>query len=342
MRSVRSILSVSSGYIAAVIGAGFASGQEIVSFFVRYGKYGIIGILTACIIFSLFSYAVLAVCVKYGIHTYSAYVEKCFPSAGVKKGINILTLVFAMATMCVMTACAGEMGFMLLGINRLVGAAFFSLVCGIIFFMGGRRVIRINSILGIVLIIGIVFCCMYILRFREHQVFFSHVSSTVSGASYAGYNLLTVGAILAGMSSFLQDKKEAALASIVSGTVLFLLIVLIWGILSIYYGKINLGEIPMLTMTFRQNNVLGAFYSIMLFLAVMTTSISSGFGIIDIVSKRMNEKYAVILMIITSFAFSGAGFSTLINTAYRVCGYAGIMFVSMVIYVFLKKEKKIE
>ena len=33
MRNIRNILSVVCGYAAAVIGAGFASGQEIISFF---------------------------------------------------------------------------------------------------------------------------------------------------------------------------------------------------------------------------------------------------------------------------------------------------------------------
>lgn len=53
MRNIRNILSVVCGYVAAVIGAGFASGQEIISFFVKYGKYSIIGVLLSCIIFSV-------------------------------------------------------------------------------------------------------------------------------------------------------------------------------------------------------------------------------------------------------------------------------------------------
>lgn len=65
MRNIRNILSVVCGYAAAVIGAGFASGQEIISFFVKYGKYSIIGVLLSCIIFSVFAYAVLSgVCRK--------------------------------------------------------------------------------------------------------------------------------------------------------------------------------------------------------------------------------------------------------------------------------------
>lgn len=78
MRNIRNILSVVCGYAAAVIGAGFASGQEIISFFVKYGKYSIIGVLLSCIIFSVFAYAVLSVCVEKNIETYSDYLNNFF------------------------------------------------------------------------------------------------------------------------------------------------------------------------------------------------------------------------------------------------------------------------
>ena len=64
MRNIRNFLSVVCGYVAAVIGAGFASGQEIISFFVKYGKYSIIGVLLSGVLFSVFASAVVSVCVE--------------------------------------------------------------------------------------------------------------------------------------------------------------------------------------------------------------------------------------------------------------------------------------
>ena len=76
MRSIVNIFAVSFGYAAAVIGAGFASGQEIVSFFVKYGRYSLFGILIACLIFFAFSYAVLCSCKEYNIHSYDELLTK--------------------------------------------------------------------------------------------------------------------------------------------------------------------------------------------------------------------------------------------------------------------------
>ena len=287
MRNIRNILSVVCGYVAAVIGAGFASGQEIISFFVKYGKYSIIGVLLSCVIFSVFAYAVLSVCVEKNIETYSDYLNNFF-GYNIRKIVEIITLFFAM------------------------------------------------------IIFGIIFCCFYILRFREHQVFSNEVKMTVSSISYAGYNLITTGAILAGMSRFLQDRREAALASVMSGVVLFVMMLLIWSVLEIYYGKINLGEIPMLTMALRQNKVFGAIYGTMLFFAVITTDVSNGFNVLDIASRKMGKNVVVFFMTVIAVAMSGAGFSKIINTAYRLCGYGGLVLVFYVIYNFIKNMNKVE
>ena len=165
---------------------------------------------------------------------------------------------------------------------------------------------------------------------------------TVSSISYAGYNLITTGAILAGMSRFLQDRKEAALASVMSGVVLFVMMLLIWTVLEIYYGKINLGEIPMLTMALRQNKVFGAIYGTMLFFAVITTDVSNGFNVLDIASRKMGKNVVIFFMTVIAVAMSGAGFSEIINTAYRLCGYGGLVLVFYVIYNFIKNMNKVE
>ncbi|MCD8180408.1 MAG: hypothetical protein LUF26_02845 [Firmicutes bacterium] len=340
MRRTFNILGVSFGYAAAVIGAGFASGQEIAAFFVRHGKLGFIGIFAACAIFAAFSYAVLGVCAEHSIRGYSDFLRKIFPNKRESAAAQAASLVFAAASVCVMTACAGETGFILTGAPRIAGAFAFALVCGVIFFMENKKIMKINSALGFVIVLGIIFSCFYILRFREHQTLAREASAALSGTVYAGYNLLTAGAVLAGMSGAVANRREAALASAASGFALLVMITLIWGVLGIYYGKINLGEIPMLTMALRQNKPLGVFYGVMLLFAAVTTGVSNGFGVIDIAERKFGRKRTAFMLAAISFCLSGAGFSNMVNYVYRVCGYAGIILVFGTIYASLKMMKK--
>lgn len=341
MRNVRNILAVSCGYAAAVIGAGFASGQEIVSFFLRYGKGSIIGIILSCVIFSLFSYAVMSRCIEKQINDYGGFLDSVFHGKFANKVIEYITIVFALCSLCVMTACAGEAGAVLFGVRNVYGAAVFAVMCGIIFAIDAKKMMQLNSLLGAVIIFGIIFSCIYILRFREHQVMSVSGKMVVSGAIYAGYNLLTSGAVLAGMSRFLKSKGEALISSLASGFILMIMITLIWGVIGIYYGKIQLGEIPMLTMTMRQNNMLGFLYGIMLIFAVVTTGVANGFVVMDTIGRKAGRGKTSALIAAVGFCMSGAGFSALVDSAYRVCGYAGLAVVCVIVIKIFKNMKNV-
>lgn len=340
MREIRNILAVSCGYAAAVIGAGFASGQEIVSFFLRYGKMSIIGIFIAVFIFSAFSYMVLSCCIDRGINRYEDLLVVLFKHDGMRKTAEYATAVFSACTLCVMTACAGEMSSVCFGTEKIYGALVFAVICAVILMMNVKKIIQLNSLLGAVIIFGIIFTCFYILRYREHQTFVNGGAIVMSGASYAGYNLLTAGALLSGMSTYLNNKKEALLSSVVSGGVLLIMIVLIWGVLGIYYGKMNLGEIPMLTMAIRQGRLLGIAYSIMLAFAVLTTGLANGFGITDILGGKIGRKRTVLIFVLIAFCMSGRGFSKLIDILYGACGYIGIAIVLGLMFSTVKLRKK--
>ena len=53
---MKEIIPIVLVIIGALIGAGFASGQEIYSFFYTYGIYGIYGIIIMCILLGILIY----------------------------------------------------------------------------------------------------------------------------------------------------------------------------------------------------------------------------------------------------------------------------------------------
>ena len=50
---------IAATYIGTVVGAGFATGQEILQFFVRFGKPGLLGILLAAVLFVFFGSVIM-------------------------------------------------------------------------------------------------------------------------------------------------------------------------------------------------------------------------------------------------------------------------------------------
>jgi uncharacterized membrane protein YkvI len=63
-------------YIGAVIGAGFASGQEIMRFFTRFGCWGAVGALLAGGFLAFLGYAVITRAAYYNMNSFD---QSCLP-----------------------------------------------------------------------------------------------------------------------------------------------------------------------------------------------------------------------------------------------------------------------
>lgn len=96
--------------IGAMIGAGFASGQEIYVFFYRFGFFGILGIITCNILMSYIIYKTLNLMLKYKFKNYKEFVNKIFESSYFKfnKIINIIVNVFLCITFFIMISAFGQ------------------------------------------------------------------------------------------------------------------------------------------------------------------------------------------------------------------------------------------
>lgn len=330
------IIITAYGYIAALVGAGFASGQEILSFFVVYGRWGLLGIALSSAIFGYYAYFILYSCTLYKVSDYNSLLEKSFDK-GLARVANAVTFVFTCVVYSVMVACAGESAYLLWGVNPVVGSVGLSALCFAVLMTGKNGALEINGVLGIIIAVGMTAAAIYMLRYREHQTFLNGIRAIGSGAGYSGYNLLGSGVVLAGMSPYIKTRRSAAAVGIISACVIFVMMSLVWALLSLYYRYINLGEIPMLTMALRQNRTVALIYSVVLMLAVLTTAISSAFGILDTVGERVERVKIIILIALGGICISRVGFSSLINVVYRICGYLGIV---LIIYMFFSLNYK--
>jgi len=323
-------------YVAALMGAGFASGQEVATFFVVFGKWGMVGILLSAALIGLFGGLVS----EYAMQKKMNYGEIILEVAEGKiaRLLNILTLVYSVAVISVMLACFGELGRILFGLPKFTGAVFLSVFCGFLLIKNNKTTLCFNGIAGVVIFILCAAVCLFLLGYREHQTFNNTaVGAGVSGGVYAGYNLINVGSVLANGRVFLKKRGDGILCGTVTAVMIFVLLTLMWGILGIYYGKIDLGEIPMLTLTMRESAGLSWIYALVIAVAVITTAFSGGMCAVELTETKNGKVKSVVAVMGIGLALSGAGFSGLINTLYRYCGYAGIIAVAFVGFSIFKK-----
>ena len=66
---IPNIARIAANFAGTIIGAGFASGQELTQFFVAYGSMGLTGLLITCLLFTWLTIQVLEI--SYQIHATS-------------------------------------------------------------------------------------------------------------------------------------------------------------------------------------------------------------------------------------------------------------------------------
>ena len=332
---MKNIILVSYSFIAALIGAGFASGQEILCYFAAFGRMGVVGIALTSFLIFIFIYSVLRVSSAYGLYSIDSFFD-ISPVPFIKRLIRIMLAVFSFSVYAAMLSAFGEImsGF---GIPPHAGALTAVALCAILLCLGNNAVFDINGLIGMILTAAIMTCSVYMIRYREYHTFSQLTPVTLNAGIYSGFNLLPALPILTVMSRRISGRSEAAAAAFISATAAGVMLIMIYFLIATYAGKIHLGELPMLTLAARQSRIFAGVYRAILLTASATTLLSSGGSVLEAVPGG-GTPLSVILLSVSGFFLSFIGFSTLVSSAYRICGMAGIIVVIYIIYLCVKTK----
>ncbi|WP_058486678.1 YkvI family membrane protein [Defluviitalea phaphyphila] len=350
-KSRNRIIKVASVYTGTVLGAGFASGREIIQFFTSYGWDGICGLFLSGLLFALLGCVVLEIVYIYKIKDYRDFI---YPIMGDFLG-NVMEWVvslFMFITFCAMLAGAGALLKQQFNIPTTIGVFIMAGLCFIIFLYDIKGIIAINSILAPLLLIGGILLGIYIIVFKDVAVFSYSITSVfrkitrnwvASSIIYVSYNIITAVVILCSLYNTINSKKEARLGGIIGGLVLGVLGICIGMVTFIHYGNIKDIEIPMLEITAKYGFLIEYIYLIVLFSAIFTTAVANGYGFLNRVCFEFNVSYKFILpiFILISILIAKIGFSKMVGEIYPIFGYVGIfeIFVILLYFVNIKIRK---
>ena len=154
---MKNVLKVVFVIIGTLIGAGFASGQEVYLFFFSYGMKGLIGILISSIIIGVVIYSTFNILNKYKINTYKDFLNILIPKNTKLKIIaNFIINIFILITFFIMIAGFGAYFEQEIGINRLVGSLILAIITFIVFMTSIKGVVKVNELI-VPILIGFIF-----------------------------------------------------------------------------------------------------------------------------------------------------------------------------------------
>lgn len=342
---VSNIFKIFMCYVGAVIGAGFASGQEIMSFFIEYGEAGIAGVVICGALFFAYGYVVLKKIYVRGIDSFSGYFEDV---AGKKTSgfIQAVAYGFMFASFCVMVSGSGAVAEQLFGLNTL-GIIFMAVLCFVVFLKGVDGMVAVNAFMTPLITVGILAVGIYALVFEHTSVFsdfnFADVTDNfiVSALVYVSYNTVTLIGVLLPLKERVTSAKVAFFSSLLSGGVLAAMGVVLWIAMWIFKSELINVDVPMLYIAGRAGVCMKYTYAAVLYMAMITTAVSSGFALISFVKKYVCLSDFVIsaILCLSAVPLAYVGFSDLVNKLYRFFGFLGMFVLVMVLLDGIRLEK---
>lgn len=245
-------VKIASIYIGTVIGAGFASGREIIEFFGVYGFKGIWGMIIAGLLFSLVGSSLLIKVYDKKIEGFDELVSHLF---GKRVGFFLdVIMTFSLYTgFSVMIAGSGAIFKEELGLSFNIGIVFMIICAFIVFLFSLEGMSLINSILVPLLIVGIIFTSFYV-NMREEYNFSNIQGASITGKGnfltssllYFGSNSLIIIVVFSSLLPLIDNKKTALLGGMSGGVILTILGISILVSILIYYNEVFVLDIPML------------------------------------------------------------------------------------------------
>ena len=306
--------------MGSLIGAGFASGQEIMIYFGAFGRAGALGVaICAALLFCL----VLSVCLillKSGARDFGELLNKSFG----RMASRIFTAVFLTFTFIafgVMAAGFGEGASQHLGADRRVGAFVFLIIMMLVMRAGERGVVAVNVALTPVMTAAVLFVSIYVLRRGVIPASDAALPAAGSAVLYAGYNAILGIAVMAQLSHLVRSRMTALISAIITSGAFGTLMLVLWLLMTKNYASLSPYGIPMLYAAASIHPLVGHIYFAALLMAMITTGACCGFSLCG--SLNINMKRGAYILPICAAPFIAFDFSALIARLYSLFGIAG-------------------
>ncbi|MEC5424835.1 hypothetical protein QGM71_15215 [Virgibacillus sp. C22-A2] len=344
------ILKIGSAFIGIIVGAGFASGQEVLQYFTSFGHMGTIAAIVAT---ALFAYLGMTLTWLGSRMQTISHKDAIYKISGrylgiVVDGIIVFTL-FGVGV--VMIAGAGSILNQQFGLSPFIGSMILTVLIILTVMLNVQRIIAIIGSITPVLVLVLIMIGVYSLftmdmSFSELDPIAKEQESSlphwfISAVNYVSFNIAVGAAMALVMGGTVKNEKIAAASGLVGGLGIGILIIL--SHLAIF-SKVNVVanfDMPMLKIVDDISPVLAILMSLVLFGMIFNTGVSMIYAFIARFVERNTKKfnYATLITGVVAFFASFAGFTKLVAFFYPLIGYIGLFLIGALIYAPFKLAK---
>ncbi len=333
MMKGRGVWQLALTYIGAVVGAGFASGQEILYFFAIYGIPGLWGALLAGVGFACFGGLVYQLSRRHRIRAYHDFLQLIL---GRRLGriADCWLMAYLFGSLVIMLAGCRAIFQQHLELPGTIGLVVSLLIVFGTLFYREEGVIAVNWLLVPAMICGILLVTLGTDPLAGGEAGFAVPAGernfpgwALSSLLYVSYNLLGGLVVLVSLS---RVPGSFSMGGPVGGGLgLGCLVFLITAFLQGRWETIEGVELPLLFFAGKSSWHLGIFYALVLWFAMLTSAVAVLLGLVIRFRHYsfLSEKELTLIFLFLASVFSTFGFSALVRTVYPFFGYLGLLIL---------------
>ena len=347
-----STFKVAATYIGTIVGAGFATGQEMMQFFSRFGISGFYGLILTTILFIVFGNIIMYLGKELNA---GSHLEIIRYSGGKIIGsfIDIIITVFLFGALTAMIAGTGALFEQQFQIKSIVGNIVMAAITALTVLTGINGVINSISIVVPFLLASVLGISIYtIINTPPDITSAAHVIEesglitnwVISALLYVSYNTVLSIAVLGPLGVQAKSKKAIRYGAILGGLGLGIGSIMIFFAMSGNLSEASRLEVPMIYIAGKIFSSASIIYAVILIAEVYTTAVGSLFGFVarfvDMRKSKGKGRLLVMIASVLAFFASQFGFSNLVKYLYPVVGYGGIILLISLIYSRYKPAMK--
>ena len=348
--SMWKICRIASAFIGVIVGAGFASGQEVLQYFTSFGHMGTAAAVVAT---ALFAYLGMMLTLLGSRTRAQSHKTVIYQISGRHLGVIVdYIIIFTLFGVgVVMIAGAGSTLNQQFGVPAYIGSVVMTLLMGATLMLKVQRVVDLIGSITPFLVLALILICVYSLitmdrTFDELASIAESVPSTlphwlVSAINYVSFNIAVGAAMALVMGGAEKDERIAKWGGFVGGAGVGVLIMI--SHLAIFSQIDTVGgyALPLLKIIDGISPWLATAMSLVLFGMIFSTGAGMFYAFVArfVEMRTPAANRFSIATLVLGFIASFAGFTQLVAFFYPLIGYLGLFLVFALIVAPFKLKR---
>lgn len=351
MSAFKDVCKIAGAFVGVIVGAGFASGQEILQFFAAFGGIGLMGCVVSGLLFVLLSMAFSTMGQRLAAHSHKEVINAML---GRYLGLvfDVLITFFLFAVTVVMLAGAGSLLQQWLGIPEVWGSVLTTVATVLIVCLDIRSVIAFIGAVTPFLMFMTVVVAGYVLVSPHPGIEALDAAAAaqprgsgqwpVAALLYVSYNIVAGMPFLVIMGGQAKSRSTAFWGGILGGLLLAVLMLLIATAMYLRMDTIGGVPMPMLAIAAQISPWLGHLMSLVIFGMILNTAVGMLYAFMARIVPADTIRFRAGTVAAGALALAGSfvGFIQLVGIVYPIYGYIGFVLMALAFVGWLREARR--